>query len=108
MFLGTLIRIQPDLSLEETARIVSETLDVPLEFDKKGVFGECPAYHSVARNLSFALLGPPDPKNVIGTFNPNYDLNIRPLAARSIPDPEVGKDAQRRLVAQGLRCELIN
>ena len=38
------ISIQPDFSLEDTARIVGEVLNVPFTFDDSGYFEEFPAY----------------------------------------------------------------
>jgi hypothetical protein len=76
---GAHIRIEPDFPLEETARVLSEALDVSLESDDSGYFEEFPAFVGVARNTHFALLGPPSPDYIIGDPYEHYELQVLPL-----------------------------
>ena len=52
--------IKNDFSIEETAEIINEVLNLDLEKDDSGYYEELPAYSSHVLGLTFALLGFPD------------------------------------------------
>ena len=107
--LGAYLRIQPDFSLEDTARILSQALDVPLRFDETGDFEEFPAFSGRAGEIRFALLGPPAREYMLNGPYDHYELQVLPLARDAEPDSTLGDQIHRRIVEQGkLRSEVLS
>lgn len=102
------ISIQPDFSLEDTARIVGEVLNVPFTFDDSGYFEEFPAYSSPDGKARFALLGPPDAKFMGDTPWYDYDLQVRKFSGTAQERDLLVAETHRRLAADGrLHSELL-
>ena len=103
-----IVRIEPHFSLEDTARILGEVLDVSLKFDDSGFYEEFPAYSGVARNTRFALLGPPDPKYVVGDPWRHYELQASTTRSTGRNDETLITHIQGRIASDGrLRSSLI-
>ncbi|SRR6266567_1012578 len=95
------VRIEPDFSLEETARILGEVLDASLKFDDSGFYEEFPAYSGVARNTRFALLGPPDPKCMVGEPWRHYELQASTTRSIGRHDETLITHIQARIASDG-------
>jgi hypothetical protein len=96
-----LISIQPDFSLEDTARIVGEVLGLPFKFDDSGYFEEFPAYSSPHGDTRFALLGPPDAKFMGDTLWSDYDLQVSKFLGTVQQHDALVIETQRRIAADG-------